>query len=165
MSARNGWMPLRAVVASAAHSYFKQLLPSHRKHLRAWRFATLDTQTPLRRVMPGPHAAAICVMMLSGALTGATGVACAGTAIATMKATATILIMFSSQGWAKNDGASDASRHPRGYAFVKRSIDGRWSNAFTSGIRVGNGVSMSSLVFASRANATGIPTSGALARS
>jgi hypothetical protein len=65
-AARDGQMPLRVVDASAAHSYFKQLLPSHRKHLRAWRLAALDTQTPLRRVMPGPHAAAICVIMLSG---------------------------------------------------------------------------------------------------
>jgi hypothetical protein len=42
---------------------------------------------------------------------GATGVACAGIEIATMKATATILIMFSSQGMARNDDASDTPRH------------------------------------------------------
>jgi hypothetical protein len=43
-----------------------QVSPFHRKHLRAWRLWCLDTQTPLTRVIPGPHAAAACVMMLSG---------------------------------------------------------------------------------------------------
>ena len=44
---------------SASHSHCAQVLPFHRRHLRAWRFSCLDTQTPLRRVWPGPHAAAI----------------------------------------------------------------------------------------------------------
>ena len=76
-TARNGWMPLRCRYCSASQYHCAQVLPFHRAHLRAWRLSCLDTQTPLTRVLPTPHPATICVMMLSGSSTGATGIACA----------------------------------------------------------------------------------------
>ena len=83
-------------LCSASHCHCAQVLPFHRTHLRAWRFSCLEIQTPLRRVIPGPHAAAIWVIMLFGCWTGASGAAWADDISATAKATATSLIMFSS---------------------------------------------------------------------
>jgi hypothetical protein len=47
-----------------------QTPPCHRAHLRTsrrvWRMVVLATQTPLTRVLPGPHAKRTCVIMPSG---------------------------------------------------------------------------------------------------
>jgi hypothetical protein len=78
--------PLRAYYCSASHCHFTQLLPFHRRHLRAWRFSCLDTQTPLTRVMPGPHPATTGVIMPPGSLRGARGIACADVMMTKVKA-------------------------------------------------------------------------------
>jgi hypothetical protein len=54
----------------------------------------LATQTPPTRVLPGPHAAAICVIMLSVAGIGATGIACADVAMAKAKAARAIALII-----------------------------------------------------------------------
>ena len=45
-------------------------VPLHRAHLRisrrVWRMVVLATQTPLTRVLKGPHQKATCVVMPSG---------------------------------------------------------------------------------------------------
>jgi hypothetical protein len=46
----------------------------------------LATQTPLIRVLPGPHAQAICVIMPAASGTGATVIACADVVTAKVKA-------------------------------------------------------------------------------
>jgi len=43
-----------------------QVRPVHRRHLRCWRMAALDTQRPAILVLPGPQPQATCVIMLSG---------------------------------------------------------------------------------------------------
>jgi len=73
-----------------------QFFPFHRMHLRAWRFSTLDTQTPLTRVLPNPHPATTGVIKLSGSCMGASGIACAGIAMANAKTIAINLIICSS---------------------------------------------------------------------
>ena len=73
--------------------------PCHRRHLRTarrvWRTVVLATQTPLTRVLPGPHAAATCMTMPSGWGIGAGVIACAEVARAKAKpATAINLIIL-----------------------------------------------------------------------
>jgi len=43
-----------------------QVRPVHRRHLRCWRMAALDTQRPAIIVLPAPQPQATCVIMLSG---------------------------------------------------------------------------------------------------
>jgi hypothetical protein len=81
------------------HSYRAQTPPCHRRHLRTarrvWRTVVLATQTPLTRVLPGPHAAATCITMLSDWGIGAGVIACAEVARAKAKpATAINLIIL-----------------------------------------------------------------------
>jgi hypothetical protein len=81
------------------HSYRAQTPPCHRRHLRTarrvWRTVVLATQTPLTRVLPGPHAAATCMTMPSGWGIGAGVIACAEVARAKAKpATAINLIIL-----------------------------------------------------------------------
>jgi hypothetical protein len=84
------------VLPFSGQSHLTQERPFHRAHLRAWRTVVLATQTPPRRVLPGPHAAAIWVMMLSGSRTGATGIACAEVVMVKAKATKAINLIICS---------------------------------------------------------------------
>jgi hypothetical protein len=51
----------------ASQYHRRQTCPApHTAHLRIWRLATLDMQTPPTNVLPGPHKNATCVVMTSG---------------------------------------------------------------------------------------------------
>jgi hypothetical protein len=80
------------------YSYSAQVLPFHRRHLRAtlrvWRIVVLATQTPLTRVLPGPQAATTGVIMLSGCAIGAGVIACTDVASDKAKPVATIHLII-----------------------------------------------------------------------